>query len=158
VPYGRWLLGAWEDERGFTLAEVMITIVVMGIVFAIASSTWFGVVEGRNVDSATNQLAAELRLAHTSASNQLTPWQVALTADSQSYDLVKLTSPAVTTSRSLPDDTEVGTSITIKFEPDGSAEVVTGSGNTIVVRSTDASPQQHNIEFNTVTSRIKIDP
>ncbi len=158
MPHRRWLYGAREDELGFTLAEVMITIVVMGIVLAIASSTWFGVVEGRNVDSATNQLAADLRLAHTSASNQLTPWQVALTADSQSYDLVKLSSPAVTTSYSLPDDTEVGTSITIKFNPDGSAEVVTGSGNTIVVRSTDASPQQHTIEFNTVTSRIKIDP
>ena len=29
--------GAWEDERGFTLVEVMITIIIMGIVFAIAS-------------------------------------------------------------------------------------------------------------------------
>ena len=35
--------GALEDERGFTLIEVMLTIVIMGIVFAIASSTWFGV-------------------------------------------------------------------------------------------------------------------
>ena len=63
--------GALEDERGFTLIEVMVIIIIMGIVFAIASSTWFGVVESRRVDSATNQLAADLRLAHTSATNRL---------------------------------------------------------------------------------------
>ena len=57
--------GAWEDERGFTLVEVMIVIILMGIVFAIASSSWFGAAESRRVDSATNQLAADLRLAHT---------------------------------------------------------------------------------------------
>ena len=67
--------GAWEDERGFTLIEVIVTIIIMGIVFAIASSIWFGVVESRRVDSATNQLAADLRLAHTRATNRLEDWQ-----------------------------------------------------------------------------------
>ena len=70
--------GAWEDERGFTLVEVMVTIIMMGIVFGIASSTWFGVAESRRVDSATNQLAADLRLAHTRATNRLEPCQVLL--------------------------------------------------------------------------------
>ena len=65
--------GAWEDERGFTLIEVMVTIIIMGIVFAIASSTWFGAIESRRVDSATNQLAADLRQAHTRATNRLEP-------------------------------------------------------------------------------------
>ena len=77
--------GALEDERGSTLIEVMVTIVMMGIVFAIASSTWFGVVESSRVDSATNQLAADLRLAHTSATNRLEDWQVVLAADSSTY-------------------------------------------------------------------------
>jgi prepilin-type N-terminal cleavage/methylation domain-containing protein len=63
-------------ERGFTLPEVMITIVIMGILAAIAVPSWFGVVEGRNVDSATNQLASDLRLAHTSATNRLAPARV----------------------------------------------------------------------------------
>ena len=34
--------GVWKDERGFTLVEVMVVIIIMGIVFAIASSSWFG--------------------------------------------------------------------------------------------------------------------
>ena len=57
--------GALKDERGFTLVEVWLRIIVMGIVFAVASSTWFGVVESRRVDSATNQVAADMRMAHT---------------------------------------------------------------------------------------------
>ena len=63
--------GSWCSEQGFTLAEVMIVIAFMGIVLAIATSSWFGVIESRRVDSATNQLAADMRLAHTSATNRL---------------------------------------------------------------------------------------
>lgn len=59
----RGKISLWRDARGFTLPEVMIIIVIMGILFAIAASTWFGVVESRNVDSATNQGTADMRLA-----------------------------------------------------------------------------------------------
>jgi prepilin-type N-terminal cleavage/methylation domain-containing protein len=47
-----------EEIEGFTLPEVMITIVLIWIVMAIASSTWFGVVESRAVDSAADQLVS----------------------------------------------------------------------------------------------------
>jgi prepilin-type N-terminal cleavage/methylation domain-containing protein len=65
------LHGLWRSERGFTLLELMTTITILMIVLAIASSTWFGVVESRRVDSATNQVAADLRLAHSAATNRL---------------------------------------------------------------------------------------
>src|SRR5215211_6393063 len=73
--------GISEDERGFTLAEVMITVVIMGIVLGIASSTWFKVAESRRVDSATNQVVADLRLAHTQARNRLTDINFVVPAD-----------------------------------------------------------------------------
>ena len=67
---------AWKDGAGFTLPEVLITIVVMGILAGIAVPSWFGIVESRRVDSAANQVAADLRLSHGRATNQLTDWRV----------------------------------------------------------------------------------
>ncbi len=58
------------------MPEVLITIVVMGILAGIAVPSWFGIVESRRVDSAANQVAADLRLSHGRATNQLTDWRV----------------------------------------------------------------------------------
>src|SRR5687767_14735031 len=79
--------GALEDESGITLVELTIVIILMGIVFAIASSTWFGAIESRKVDSATNQLAADLRRAHSRAINRLADQTVTLTAGNSEYTL-----------------------------------------------------------------------
>lgn len=109
------------NERGFTLPEVLITIVIMGILFAIASSTWFSVVESRRVNAATNQIVADMRLAHSKSVNGLASWRVVLVpdvgpeADGPDYYLVKMTSgasPVVDTGvpsieRTLPDDTRI---------------------------------------------------
>jgi prepilin-type N-terminal cleavage/methylation domain-containing protein len=106
----------WRSERGFTLPELMIAIVLMGIVLAIASSSWFGVVESNRVTSATNQLGSDMRLAHTKSTNQLATWRVVLApnraaeAAGPDYYLVKLgTGGSIdsTISRYLPEDTRV---------------------------------------------------
>jgi prepilin-type N-terminal cleavage/methylation domain-containing protein len=57
--------GAWREVRGFTLVEVLLVIILVGIVMAIASTFWFGAVESRRVDSAPNQLATDLGQAHS---------------------------------------------------------------------------------------------
>jgi type IV fimbrial biogenesis protein FimT len=148
--------GLCKDERGFTLGEVLITIVIMGIVFAIASSTWFGVVESRAVDSATNQLASDLRLAHSTATNRLADQVVSLTAGSSEYSMTGSASP-----RDLDDDPDnnivtVDTTATITFKPNGTAEP-TGTPITFRVQSADDDPF-HDIEVVTTTSGVQIDP
>ncbi len=138
------LHGSWRSERGFTLAEVLTVIVLMGIVFTIASSSWFGVIESREVDSATNQFAADMRLAHTSASNRLgtakiifsnTGAAVSCNGISADYCLVLpvgtgtqskprfLPGNTVATSPNLLADVG-GTTSTIEFAADGSAKAL----------------------------------
>jgi Tfp pilus assembly protein FimT len=131
----------------------MIVIVLMGIVLAIASSSWFGLVESRRVDSATNQMVSDLRLAHTSATNRLTNWQVVLTSGSSSYEIGP--SGGTLEARTLPDGTEVAGEVSsIQFTPDGKAQP-TGSGN-VVIAADDGDPSNE-IEVNDVTSRIRVD-
>jgi prepilin-type N-terminal cleavage/methylation domain-containing protein len=84
------------DQRGFTLPELLTAIAILGILIAIAVIIWLGILERRRVDAATNQLAADLRLAHTNATEQFTDWRVVLVpgrADEDKgpdYYLVKL--------------------------------------------------------------------
>lgn len=88
-----------RDERGFTLPEVMVTIAILGILLAIAIIVWLGLVESRRVNAAANQLASDLRLAHTSAANQLTDWRVVLVPEQAEesagadYYLIELNEP-----------------------------------------------------------------
>lgn len=120
----RHLYEQGKDQRGFTLPEVLITIAILGILVAIAVPTWQSVVESREVDSATNQFASDLRLASTRATNRLEDWTIVYTDGSRSYRLVSASGASVT--RSLPDGTEVL-----------SSEVaVNGSGDSEIVFST----------------------
>src|SRR5215213_206932 len=156
---------ALEDERGFTLGEVIVTIIIMGIVFAIASSSWFGIAESRRVDSATNQVVADLRLAHTQATNRLTDSSfVVPSADSSSYQVGP---PGDLETQNLPRDDQgtpktkilTAANFTITFHPDGGAEKAPPEGTpgdiTVMVTSTDGDPS-HTIKINPITSRVKV--
>jgi prepilin-type N-terminal cleavage/methylation domain-containing protein len=146
------LHGFWQSERGFTLVEVMTTIIIMGILAAAAMSVWWPVVEGRRVDSATNQIASELRRAHTSSTTRLDDWRVEMDAGTRDYRIGP--DGAALSSQLLPERTEFLPGVSaIVFEPNGEA-TITGAGN-IQVAADDGSPC-HEIEVNTVTSRIDV--
>ena len=174
--------GVLEDERGITLVELTMVIILMVVVFAIASSTWFGAIEARRVDSATNQLAADLRQAHTRAINRLVDQTITLTAGNSEYTNT-IRSEDGDDPDNLPDEvvvtydlddnddpTPVGDAVyvaaasTIVFKGDGSAQV-TGAGgsaaNPITVRGTtppDNGGRKHTIVINLVTSQVQIGP
>jgi prepilin-type N-terminal cleavage/methylation domain-containing protein len=157
--------GALEDERGFTLVEVIVTIILMSIVLSIASSFWFEVVESRRVDSATNQMVSELRRAHTSSTNRLKDWKVDLQANSGAYRIGPCVDQGVcavplplASEYSLEEGTEVqpsggGMVNGVVFEPNGEAQI-TGAGK-IRIAAEDGAPC-HEIEINELTSRIRV--
>jgi prepilin-type N-terminal cleavage/methylation domain-containing protein len=154
---------SWQSERGFTLIEVMVTITILIILAAIAVSVWWNVVESRRVDSATNQVVSDLRLAHTRATTRLDNHQVQLTVDTNTYQVA---TPSEVETRTLlgledadVDSPVIDTTLTIVFEPEGSASAtpapLPGSPIAFGVRSPDGSPC-HRIEINTVTSRVEV--
>jgi len=150
--------GVWEDERGFTLVEVLITIIIMGIVFAIASSTWFGAIESRRVDSGTNQVVADLRLANTKATNELRTWEVNLTNNTSTYSIGPTGSLS---SRDLDDDSTShtvvpDTTVTVTFNPDGSATTSPAGVNSFKIESSKDASKCHTIQITETTSRIQI--
>ena len=148
------ILGLMAGERGFTLPEMTIVIVIMGIVLAISSASWFGAIEGRQVDSAANQVVADLRLAHSTATNRLADQVVTLTADNSTYTMG-------TRTRDLDDDpgehkAVVDATVTITFKPDGSATVSPGGTESFQVVSADDGSKAHTINLNTATSRVQV--
>src|SRR5215211_3483833 len=160
--------GAREDERGFTLIEVMITIVIMGIVAGIASTFWFNMAESRRVDSATNQVVADLRLAHTQATNRLTDSTFVVPADPVPAGVVDPLSayqvgpPGDLDTMTLPGDdqgtpkTKILAATTITFHSDGGAEIDPAGDITVTTTDGDPDDPSHTINVNTVTSRVKV--
>ena len=69
---------ARREDGGFTLQEVLTAVVILIILVAIGVIVFLALLERWRVNVATNQLVADLRLAHTSATNQLTDWRVVL--------------------------------------------------------------------------------
>ncbi len=165
---------AREGERGFSMLELLLVIIAMGILFAIASSTWFGAIESRRVDSATSQLAADLRQAHSKAINRLQPQTVTLTTGSSQYTMTGVANPVDLDEESGANVVVVDPGVTVAFCPNGSAEIppnatvcsAAPSGaeppNGITVGlppdPTDVEQPNHTIRINPVTSRIRVVP
>jgi prepilin-type N-terminal cleavage/methylation domain-containing protein len=162
--------GALKGERGFTLVEVLLVVLLIGIVMAIASSSWFGAVESRRVDAATSQLAADLRQAHSKAINRLAPQTVTLTTGSSQYTMTGVTGSVDLDEDSGANLVVVNTGVTVALCPNGSVEIPpaspvcsaapSGSATTITVGLPPDPTQEpnHTIQINPVTSRIQVVP
>ncbi len=167
------------SEKGFTLPEVLVTILVLGILAGIAIPSLWSVVESRRVDSATNQMVGDLRLAHSKTSSRLATHRVCFPSSSATYQIGPQTGPGACAgtleTRHLPDGTETGTTIisppAIAFCADGTLEAPPtgavcpggtaapspdpGDTVTITVRSGGGEPST-DIEVNKVTSRVVV--
>lgn len=164
-----------EKERGFTLPEVLIVIVILGILVGIAVPVWLGVVESRQVDSATNQFASDLRLAHNKATNQLQEWTLEYQSRSDdqsgSSEYTLKSKDGTTINRTLPDGTVVYSSEVentsgdevLKFTPRGKVDAdpsgdftdADGDGEIDLVISQDGNPERV-IEIARPTSRVEV--
>jgi prepilin-type N-terminal cleavage/methylation domain-containing protein len=95
------IFGVREDEGGYTLPEVLTAVAIMSIILVIGVIVLLALLERWRVEAAADQFAADLRLAHTRATEQLTDWRVVFMDDgtplngcsSADYCMVKLNFP-----------------------------------------------------------------
>ncbi len=60
---------------GFTLLELLVVMVMVGVLVAIAAPSWLGFVHNRRLTSAQSQAFSTLRLAQSNAKRSQTMWQ-----------------------------------------------------------------------------------
>ncbi len=78
---GAGFKGVWKDRRGYTLPEVLTAVAIAGVLAAISLIIFLALLERWRVEAAADQLAADMRLAHANATQQLTDWRVVLMHD-----------------------------------------------------------------------------
>src|ERR687897_1507927 len=64
-----------KEERGYTLPEILTAVSIISIILAIGIIVLLALLERWRVEAAADQFAADLRLAHTRATEQLTDWR-----------------------------------------------------------------------------------
>src|SRR5918994_6178974 len=109
------MFGVREDEGEYTLPEVLTAVSIMSIILVIGIIVLLVLLERWRVEAVADQFAADLRLAHTRATEQLTDCRVVFMHDgtplsgcsSADYCMVKLNFPygAGDPTPALADDT-----------------------------------------------------
>ena len=158
------LADAGEDERGFTLQELLTTIAFVAILITIAVIVFLALLERWRVDAATGQLVGDLRRAHGGATNELTDWRVVLVLDraeqeeGPDYYLVRLAEPydsgdpGPVVTRRLPRIFPANVKVTNVITPAGSVVDDQGANYWVApwkVQPSPPVPQTRTLEFNT---------
>jgi type IV fimbrial biogenesis protein FimU len=131
-----------KQSQGFTLIELMITVVILGIFAAIAVPSFTSFINNNKVQSVSNELSSLLQYARSSAAQNNTPHIVCLSSGtwtvkraslcSSTNDMRSMTSPAnitITASSGL---------IPIIFNPNGTTATTTNP-RLIICNGTDAT-------------------
>ena len=73
--------GVWKNQGGYTLPEALTAVAIAGVLAAISLVILLALLERWRVEAAADQLAADMRLAHANATQQLTDWRLVLMPD-----------------------------------------------------------------------------
>ena len=158
----------WNDERGHTLPEILTAVAIAGVLTTIAVIIFLALLERWRVEAAADQLASDMRLAHSDATQGLTDWRVVMKSGGMplegcseaDYCLLKLKFPYVSdgaaSADSAPPALAPDTPPTPKWLPRGTKikeftfrpDCSDGGANAVVAPSRCGADDMRTLEFN----------
>ena len=108
---------------GFTLIEMLVVIIIIGVLFAIAAPGWDTILSRQRVSSAREQIVQTIRVAQSSARTTRSPRAVV-------FDMSTASKPRIANVPYIPDNTQVTANRnTVQISSTSSAWVLLGNGD-----------------------------
>jgi len=112
-----------NQQRGFTLVEMMVIIGIMGLIAAIAVPSFNGYMRANEVDTTADRITSDLALARSLAVSQ--GRVVRFVGNSAGYQIVDPITAQVIRGRTFDGCVALGADVTVNFFPWGAADAVT---------------------------------
>jgi prepilin-type N-terminal cleavage/methylation domain-containing protein len=136
----------FNNGHGFSIIEMAATLVLVGIVAAIAIPHWGGLLPAYQLDSSTRQLQSELHSLKMRAASENIPFQLQYVEGAAEYAIQR--DAAILTKKPLPEGIVITKAGIISFSPRGTA-----GGNRIRLRNASGLCKQIVVS---ATGRIRI--
>ncbi|HLW59749.1 MAG TPA: prepilin-type N-terminal cleavage/methylation domain-containing protein [bacterium] len=108
----------WHSERGFTMLEMTVVIVIATILIALSYTSWQGYTAQQRLRFGAMQVATDLREAEERAKAERAQYTIMFTGSSSGYRIQR-TSGGFTENASLPTGVSPQASDTVTFTPFG---------------------------------------